>query len=1080
MTPEQFQRAQEIFLAACEKPRGERTAYIDRACDGDAAIRQSVRSMLAHDEAPAITLESRVGRAVRELGSNLLDTGAEGETPAYVGEFRILRKLGAGGFGVVYLAEQRQPRRTVALKVLRAGVASPDALKRFEYEAHILGRLQHPGIAQVYQAGFAGVGAARQAFLALEHIHGRNLLAYAAQPQDGRPRLNTSERLELFARVLDALQHAHQNGVIHRDLKPDNILVAERDAAGALVAEPKLLDFGVARVISGECDLTRIHTSAGQLVGTLAYMSPEQVSGNSAGVDTRCDIYSAGVVLYELLTGRLPYDVRGRPIAEAIREICDARAPSIATTNRLFRGDVETIVAKMMEKDPVRRYQSAAAVAADIRRHLSGEPIEARRDSALYVLRKNLRRYRGFVTAASLLVIAFSVMSATNYLQSQRNAELARVATEQRSRADAESAKLRRSLYYSRIGYSHAAMLTNDASRVAGLLDQCPEDLRGWEWRFLWRLADRSMATISTPGVGPGVAAMSADGRRLVTLHVDGSLRVFDVPNRRLIRTGRGPAIYGRLAISRDGAQLAFSDGVGCIWLYGVDDGEPRGAIETVPDRAEPLRTVDVRDLDFAPDGVRLAAACHDGYVRIWDSANGGLIQKFAAANGSVSDVRFSPDGRWIVTVGLDGVVRRWPAAAPARGVALGKLEKPEELAISPDSSLVAAASSGRELCIWHLESGDVFSRWRRSEANTPGLAFSADSQRLISSGSERTVHVWDAATGEALDAMRGHRSLVSFCFATPDGQSIISGGFDRDVKFWPAQRRPDVPVIQDPQRQAGVAALSPDGRWLAFGSDRRVRLYDLDTLRPVWDWAPLPARVNAVCFSPDGERIYASTFDEALLACGLDGRATSLGRAPGRVSRMIAAPDGRTMALVIRVDHISVWRMGPGGGPVREVDPGHGETSAIALSPDGTLLATAGKDRFIRLWHYPELDLAHELLGEVGGVRALAFDARGERLAGAGEAGIIRIWSVARNQPLAECSSPVGTTSSIQFSPDGNRILGGGSTRTLRIWDAHTGEEALTLPGHDQPILQVMLARDGRRLVTCDREGAIRLWETE
>ncbi len=298
--------------------------------------------------------------------------------------------------GAVYEAEQDNPRRTVALKMIKPEFTSSQALRRFELESHVLGRLQHPGIAQIYEAGTAHFEYGPQPFFAMEFVRGQTLLQYADARQ-----LATHQRLDLVACICDAVHHAHQKGVIHRDIKPNNIVV---DEAG----QPKVLDFGVARVTDSELQAT-MQTSVGQIVGTLSYMSPEQVSGDPAHVDVRSDVYSLGVVLYELLSGKLPVDVAGKVIHEAVRLILDSEQTPLSSIHRMFRGDIETIVGKALEKEKDRRYGSAAELAADIRRHLADKPIVARRPSTTYQLRKFATRNRKLVSAIGALFAALTL-----------------------------------------------------------------------------------------------------------------------------------------------------------------------------------------------------------------------------------------------------------------------------------------------------------------------------------------------------------------------------------------------------------------------------------------------------------------------------------------------------------------------------------------------------------------------------------------------------------------------------------------------------------------------------------------------
>src|SRR5262245_33999708 len=314
---------------------------------------------------------------------------------AQIGPFTVLRRLGEGGMGTVYLARQEKPAREVALKLLRSAVVSERMLRRFELEAEMLGRLHHPGIAQIHQAGTFATPQGQQPYIAMEFVDGKPVDVYARLHA-----LTMAQRLELAANICDAVQHAHQKGLVHRDLKPGNILVT---ADG----QPKVLDFGVARAVESDVQLTA-HTEAGDLVGTLAYMSPEQVGGEPDELDTRSDVYALGVVVYELLTGRLPFEIERKLVHEAMRMIREEEPRRLSTIDKVYRGDVETIVAKALAKEKNRRYQSASALAADLRRFLHDEPIAARPASAFYQLTKFARRHR--LVFASLLSIAAALV----------------------------------------------------------------------------------------------------------------------------------------------------------------------------------------------------------------------------------------------------------------------------------------------------------------------------------------------------------------------------------------------------------------------------------------------------------------------------------------------------------------------------------------------------------------------------------------------------------------------------------------------------------------------------------------------
>jgi tetratricopeptide (TPR) repeat protein/predicted Ser/Thr protein kinase len=385
-----------LFHKLADRSPAERGLYYAEQ-QVSAAVCAELESLLHFDRTSEGSLDDYLASAAKQV---LIERSAPAEG-ARCGPYRLLRLVGRGGMGAVYEAEQDNPRRAVALKVINTGFASPELMRRFEQESHTLGRLHHPGIAQIYEAGTADTGFGTQPYFAMEFIRGETLKEYCDSHQ-----LHTRQRLELMALVSEAVHHAHQRGIIHRDLKPGNILVDE-------TGQPKILDFGVARVTDSDTLVTR-QTDAGQLIGTLAYMSPEQVSADPLELDVRSDVYALGVILYELLASRLPYNTQGK-LHEVVRAIREDEPATLGTISRGYRGDVEIIVAKALEKDKARRYASAADLAADIRRYLQDEPVIARRPSAVYQIRKFARRHKALVAgvaAVFVVLVAGAIASA--------------------------------------------------------------------------------------------------------------------------------------------------------------------------------------------------------------------------------------------------------------------------------------------------------------------------------------------------------------------------------------------------------------------------------------------------------------------------------------------------------------------------------------------------------------------------------------------------------------------------------------------------------------------------------------------
>jgi len=427
-------RVDAAFLSLVELAPEARPRALEELCP-EPDLRREVEALLASDaRAPSDFLAGDERRAPE------LACGSR------VGPYRILERLGEGGMGTVWAARQAFPRRDVALKVLRAGRSSEAAVRRFRHEIDVLGRLQHPGIARIYDAGVVEArddrGGAREVpYFTMELVRGVPLVRYAREQALGRP-----ERIELLARVCDAVHYAHQRAVIHRDLKPENVPVTTEEstasgdaglATARVIGCPKVLDFGIARVVDPELPRSTRHTVDGALVGTLTAMSPEQAAGERRLVDVRADVYALGAMLYELVCGRPPLPVDGLTVPQALRRIAERAPTPPGELDPALRGDLTTIALKALAKDPERRYQTAGDLASDLRAHLRGEPVLARADSRLYLLRRSLRRHRVAFGVASGFALLLGTFAAISVRQARESAELA--ASEARARGLAES-----------------------------------------------------------------------------------------------------------------------------------------------------------------------------------------------------------------------------------------------------------------------------------------------------------------------------------------------------------------------------------------------------------------------------------------------------------------------------------------------------------------------------------------------------------------------------------------------------------------------------------------------------------------
>lgn len=1176
------QKERELFLQALEVANlEERRAFVLRSCEGQEELRAAVESLLSnHQEDTFLQTPASGDVATAQAHRGPTGTAVIPEVASMIGSrigrYKVLQEIGEGGCGTVYMAEQEEPvRRRVALKLIKLGMDTKAVIARFEAERQALALMDHPNIARVLDAGSTETG---RPFFVMELVRGVKITEYCDNHQ-----LSNHERLQLFVQVCHAIQHAHQKGIIHRDIKPSNILVTLHDS----VPVPKVIDFGVAKATDQRLTDKTVFTAFHTFIGTPAYTSPEQAEMSGLDIDTRSDIYSLGVLLYEMLTGRTPFD--GRELMEsgldAMRRTIREQEPmrpstrlrnlhvgELTTAARVRRcepaklstsieGDLDWIVMRALEKDRARRYETANAFAMDVQRYLQNEPVLARPPSRLYRFEKFVRRNKvGFAVASAFVICGLLAMTllAWQYVDKSHayrrvvQAELEqRLLRQEAQKAQAVESELRRhaqeqalvarrrayaadmtlaqhALGVNNLGNAKAllarhlprsnvlssqfplqpgpAVLQERAQSAAQNATSIPNDLRGWEWRYLWQQCQSdALFTLCQRSNEVSVVTTSSDGRWVALGQPDeGGVSVYDMRARREVAHfgGRGGRVV--VAFSPASSVLAFNSEVpgqpGPPGPPGPPFGGPHARVRIQFWNPETQKIIGeipleggVRGLFFSKDGARLLVVSGNGTsgsakVSVWSFPDLSLSYEFTLQGMPRfnSIVKASADLEWI-----------------AHSMAEGKLR-------------LVDGRTGQEK--WTITAADE---------TVTALAFSPDQTTLASGGGmvESDIHLWSLEDGHELGRLEGHRSWVSSLVFKADGKTLISGSGDQTIRSWDLSTHRSLLTLHGHKLEVWCLALMPDQNTLVSGSkDGAVCVWEMNTQRQERSHFVLPALLRAWRFSSDGKSIISldnqgqlvrwqgDRYQDKQVLLEFNSKVYSAMISPdtrfalvGTSNRIMQLYDTKERKIIAdsllthrwgfpvgfepRANHLIVYD--PGANQFRELDlvaqkevrswdmpqeSGHRVVSTI--SPDGRALLAVDEEGTAQLWSGEDSHRTEFSLG-LKQVTQSAFSPDGSLFCSVSRLGIGGVWESGSMKELFPIQGFLQGAHSAAFSPDGKRLaVGSNGKEAVKLWDMDCHQEVLTLAGEGSLFVSTSFSPSGDAIAASNSQGSLHIWQ--